>query len=588
LPGLAVAALLLVSQPAGALINPKYTVVDLMRDCRLVLVVRVSVPADGVMTAEVVETLAGEPPAEKKLTLDFSKAEDLAEERVNGAFGGEKTALAVVCVQKKKQDGVSVGALEIGTTWMGLAEAGKGAWKLDKDPSDLETVWGGSVRQLIPAIRYVLKDSSPAFPVASAMNWGRDVSLGKLAGKAHGCLVTDDGAIVLSEGGDRVFQAGAKGAPPTDVTGKLALASKSKAMAAGDFNGDGRVDLASWDGAKVWLLLRGADGKFAAPAPGCELAECLSLAALGGGLVAGTGGGAVVLAPDGKGALAARGLDGPGGVCVVADFNGDGAPDLVQVSAEALTFHAGQAKALTFAAPVVTKVKTVKTPTAVVCGDFDTDGQLDVAVAGKGGAALLSRDERGKWANIMAETGELGAASGIAQGEASIVAACSSDLNGDGRQCVALFDAAAGPGLFFNRGFACFGVARSLTFTESKLQAAEALGGGQTAGMVCDLNGDLAPDLLAVDRQQQVWAIFGETESPRKLQITASRGGADPLTVTVSMGQRLIGIWVIRPGEPAAIGLPRAGKVTLRWKTADGTEASKDVIVASPAQVKLW
>ena len=585
--GAALAALAVAPAPARALINPRYTVADLVRDSGLVLVLRAGAPQDGRLTAEVVETLVGPAPSEKKWVFDFRDAEDLSEDRVAAAFRGAKTAPAVLCLQKRKQEGRLIGALEIGTTWMGLAQGDeKGLWKLDRDPGDLETVWGGSARRLVPAIRYTLADPAANFPVASTLTWGRDRALGKLPGKAHGCLVTGDGVIVLSDGGDRLYQAGAEDGPPADVTEKLGLASKSKAMAAGDFNGDGRLDLASWDGAKLRLLLRGPDGKFAAPTAGHELAACRSLSAVGGGLAAGTSDGVALFVPDGQGGLAERRLAGPGGACTVADFNGDGAPDILQVSAHELAFYAGQRRPGSFAAPVVAKVATVKDPTALVCGDYDTDGQLDVVAAGDGGAVLLSRED-GQWTSIMAETGELGAASGLGRGEAVVVAACPSDLNGDGRQAVALFQAAASPGLFFSRGFACFGVAGSLAFSETKRPATEALGPGQMTGALCDLNADLAPDLLAVDRHENVWVIFGEASEPRPFHLTAETAGKDPLTVSVFLGERLLGIWVVRPGEPAAIALPRAGKATLRWKAADGTETARDVVVMAPARVKL-
>jgi hypothetical protein len=573
---------------AHALINPRYTPADLVRDSGLVLVLRASAPRDGRVTAEVVEALVGTPPSHKALVFDFADAEDLAEDRVAGAFGGAKTALAVMCVQKKKQDGAAVGALEIGTTWMGLVQGDeKGLWKLDRDPNDLETVWGGSARQLVPAIRYVLADRAAAFPVASTLTWGRDLALGKLPGASSGCLVTADGVIVLSEGGDRVFRPGEGGGAPTDVTAKLGLTSRSKAMAVGDFNGDGRPDLASWDGERVRLALRGADGTFGPTTAGPALAAgCRSLSALGDGLVAGMRDGLALFLADGGGGFAARRLEGPGGVCAVADFNDDGAPDIMAASAEALAFHAGGREPGTFAPPVVTQVATVKDPAAVVCGDYDTDGLLDLLVAGDGGAVLLSRLD-GRWTSIMAETGELVAASGLGRGEGTVVAACPSDLNGDGRQAVALFQAAAGPGLFFNRGFACFGVARSLEFSDRPCPATEALGGGQMTGTLADLSGDLVPDLLAADRRGHLWVIFGAAEEPRRFHLTAETAGRDPLTVSVFLGDRRLGIWVVRPGQPAAIALPAAGKVTLRWRAPDGTPQGRDVVVTDPTRVKL-
>ena len=567
---------------ALALINPKYTVVDLVRDSNQILVVRVSAPRDGKMSGEVTGALAGQAPAEPKAVFDYSEAENLTEEKIVAAFGGAKTALAVVCIHKKKQENTIVGAMEIGTTWMGLTHLNGNVWKLDEDPNGLETVWGGSARTLIPAIRYTSSDPAPEFPVAANLAWGNDLALGQLGGPAHGCLVTGDGLILLSEGGDRVYQPGTKDAKLVDVTGKLGLTTKSRRMAAGDFDGDGRMDIACWDGARLMMYSRDAAGRFSAPPCGFDLTECLSLSALDASLVIGSAKGAMLFRPNGAvGALTE--LAGGAGPCAVADFNDDGAPDIMQVSAQELTLRAGTTKPGVFAPPVTMKIAVLKEPREIVCGDYDTDGQLDMMVAGAGGTALLSRQD-GQWISTIAETGELGAAS---KDEVQAVGACLSDLNGDGRQAVAFFDASTAPGLYFNRGFACFGVARTLAFGDAKLPAAEALGNGQMAGLVWDLNGDLSPDLLAVDRQQKVWCIHTVPTESRRFQLTIEPRAKGPLTVTVSLAARALGMWVARPGEPTVIALPKAGKVTLRWKEADGTPKTREVVVTGRAQVQL-
>jgi len=576
----------LLASPTLALINPDYTVVDLVDDSSVVLVLRASAPEDGRMTAEVLEALVGKAPGFKTLSFSLPDVKDPIAVKLRGAFGGGKDATAVLCVQKGTED-APVGALEIGTAWFGLTEAGeKGAWKVGSDPKELETVWGGSARRLIPAVRYVLIDPAAGFPVASAMSWGDELSLGKLPGKAHGCFVTGDGVVVLCDGGDRVFRPGEKGSPPADVTDKLALTTKSLAMTAGDFNADGRADLASWDGKSVRLALRQKDGTFAAPTAGYALPQCRSLDAMGGTLVAGGTDGVILMTPDAQGNLTVRRLPGGEGPCAVADFNDDGAADIVQVSAKGLTFHAGRAEAGAFAPPVRSEVATVADPLVLVCGDYDTDGRLDLVVAGGGGAALLSRDD-GRWTNIMPQTGELAAALGGGSGQGRFLAACPSDINGDGRQSVALFDAAAAPGLFFNRGFACFGIARSLLFSQAKGRAAQALGRGQATGILHDLNGDLTPDLLGVDLQQDVWVIQGRPARPRRFGLTIETGVKGALTVEASIGRRPLGIHVIWLGRPTTINLPRAGKVTLQWKRRDGTVETRHVIVTGPARVSL-
>jgi hypothetical protein len=568
-------ALVALPATAFALINPQYTVTDLLKDSGAVYVLRVTAPADGKVSAEIVEALVGELPAAKKLTFDFTGAEDLPEETLSAAFGGAKTALAVMCVQKKKQDGARVAALEIGTKWIGLTQTDTATvWTMDRDPHDLETVWGSSARQLVPAIRYALGDPAASFPVATTLKWSRDVALGKLAGAAHGGVWTEDGVIILSSGGDRVFEPGTKGKPPVDVTGKLGLTTKSKALVTGDFNGDEQCDVASWDGAKLWLALRGKDGKFAAPTGGFELAECLSLAWCAGEFVVGTASGVTLLKPDGT----QRKWSGPGGPCAVADFDGTGTAEVVQVTATGLARYNASSE------PVTVKVPTITQPKVILAGDYDADGKLDLLVAGRGGVALLWRDAENHWHNVMAETGEMGEGTGA---ENDFIAACPSDFNGDGRLAAAMFDAATAPGFFFNRGFACFGVARSLSFTESKLPAAVALGKGQQAGIVGDWNGDKIPDLLAVDRDGQMWFIAGEGTEPQPFQLRLTTAQSGPVNVRINLGPRNLGVWVVRPGEVTVVTLPEAGEVTLRWKTPSGEPVTRNVPVLEPVRLKL-
>jgi hypothetical protein len=588
-----------------ALINPKYTVVDLVRDSGRIAVLRVSAPNDGLLRAEVVEVLAGEAGGERTLTFDVSDAQDLSEDDVTAAFGGADTAPAVMCVVKRLRDGVPAGALEIGTKWMGIAlDKAAGRWKLDSDQQDLETVWAGSARALAPAIRYALADPAAAFPVTADLTWARDASPGTLLGPGTGALqvALGDGlpaVVVLSGKGDRVYQSPAKCAPLKDITRDLGLTSASKAMAAGDFNGDGRVDLASWDGAKVRLFLRGADGRFAKPAGDLPLVDMRSLAAVamekGLGLIAGCGGGIAVLAPDGKGGLllqkriAADAMAelGAGGVCAVADFNDDGALDVVQAFSEGLVRYDAVLKA-DAPQPVTVAMKTVAGPACLVTGDFDTDGQLDLAVGGPGGMAVLARDSGGVWRAMTRETGELGAAVGTGDGIA-VCALSPSDVNGDGRQGLAMFSPGAAPSLFFNRGFACFGICRTLTLGESELKGAGILGNGQSTGLVADVDGDGAQDLLGADPKGAVWTLYGKATAGRRTPVTVTLADAarGPLTVTALMGGRRLGLWIVRPGEPAVIGVPKAGRLTLQWKGADGALATRELVVAAPTAVAL-
>jgi hypothetical protein len=57
---------------------------------------------------------------------------------------------------------------------------------------------------------------------------------------------------------------------------------------------------------------------------------------------------------------------------------------------------------------------------------------------------------------------------------------------------------------------------------------------------------------------------------------------ATPVTVTVRDRDRVVGMYVVRPGVPAAIARPQAGPVTLEWVDAAGKPASQKVVVVKP------
>ncbi len=134
----------------------------------------------------------------------------------------------------------------------------------------------------------------------------------------------------------------------------IAVGTGPQAIAAGDFNADGKLDLAVADGANglnshVTILLGNGDGTFT-QAPGSPIAV-------------GTG-------PD---ALA------------VGDFNGDGKLDLAVANAVSsnVTILLGNGDG-TFTQAPGSPISVDLGPDGIVAGDFNGDGKLDLAVAASG------------------------------------------------------------------------------------------------------------------------------------------------------------------------------------------------------------
>ena len=168
---------------------------------------------------------------------------------------------------------------------------------------------------------------------------------------------TNGGRVAILLGaGDGTFLS------PTFVAARdstFPVLSSIEALVAGDFNGDGSPDLAvSWNADEISVMLGHGDGTFGGPSR-----------LVGGG--------------TGPTALKAT------------DLNGDGKLDLVLSNA-----NSGDVSVLlgtgtgTFGAPQ--RFPTGNTPDAVAAGDFNGDGKMDLAVSG-GRAAILLGDGAGSF-----------------------------------------------------------------------------------------------------------------------------------------------------------------------------------------------
>jgi hypothetical protein len=188
-----------------------------------------------------------------------------------------------------------------------------------------------------------------------------------------------------------------------------------RAVAIGDLNGDGKLDLvvANQTGANVSVLLGNGNGTFQSAV----------------NYAAGTGPRAVVL----------------------GDFNGDGKLDIAVANQNGLVNVLLGNGSGGFSAPV--SYSAGSTPVALTTGDFNGDGKLDLAVANFAGnnVSILTGKGDGTFnsaVNYNTTTGSTGTApDGIVAG----------DFNGDGHLDIATSDSGGGISVLLNNGSGGFG-----------------------------------------------------------------------------------------------------------------------------------
>lgn len=586
-------AILLLTVPAIAVINPRYTPADLVKGSAQILALQVTPPGNGSMTATIREVLHGK--ATETGVLRFGVSADM-QRAVSEAFGGQKSVEAMMFLVEQ-QGGEDRSAILIESMWFAIDRSDDGM-QLVPDEDKFFEVWAGNAARLEGAVRYVQADPFADFPVAADATWIAEQDLGVLPGPAAECRELDLGGqlgrclLTIGPAGDRLFRLGSD--KTVDVTGEAGLHTASRHAAIGDFTGDGLLDLALADDTKVTILAQRPDGTFAPPAPiadveGCHSLDCVAIAGPdgqpGAGLLVGTDEGPRSLARGKNGAwilgdapAAPAGL-GPADRCLAVDVTGDGRWDAVAFHEHGLVIYPGTATG-PFGDPLTVPAIPVTAVTAVVCGDYDADGHLDLVAGGAGGVALLGRIGKASvWRDLTFATGEL-----IYHGNQSrprVVSLAPCDLNGDGRQGIALVYAARKPLIFFNRGFGCFGWARDLEpkpgggqggFFEDQeeedavaLQSIGALDAGASAGTVLDADGDGMPDLAAVITEtHRLWIVRSaraDGSSSRVLVLRSALPG--PRTVTVRTGKRITGMVVVRPGMPVSVSRERPGPALL-------------------------
>lgn len=299
----------------------------------------------------------------------------------------------------------------------------------------------------------VLGNNTGTFTLKSSIFNGGAPSLvltGDFNGDSHpDILVRSTGgndATVYIGIGDGTFEPGVSYTGPDHVTG-VALA---------DMDGDGHVDMViSGFSNDINILHGNADGTFATASSGGATVPGVFLTLVG-----------------------------------VADFNGDGIPDLV-VSSGGVGIMLGQAN-LTFASIVTSPVAPIAAFTSPVFADFNLDGHLDFAAAVPEGIALLLGRGDGTFNSFDSYR--------IPGGGSGILLA---DFNSDSIPDLATGLSPSGLQLLFGTGTGKFTLASS---TVPAPPPTVPFASGNPPFFTADFNGDGKPDVLFTDSNS---VLFG-------------------------------------------------------------------------------
>jgi hypothetical protein len=594
---------------ALALINPNFTPNDLVEQSQTILAVKLHKP-DGKQRVkmEVVKVLKGKKP-EGDLIMDLSAASQKAwAEHVGKLAAARGDAPVPFFIGKYREQGegeemeaVEAGLLQMDRDWVVMDRGkGKGVWNMSHVEAKKQGTFDGGSDMLIKAVTYLKDNPDDRVPVEIGCDWLESKKPGKAEGKVSAaCAVDLDGKgklalYVAATGGDRLYLWGGKDF--ADVTGARKLSAKSAASAWADFDADGKLDLASWDGAALTIHLQGADG-FGGKKIGTGFkpeGKVLSLLAVDAGvkgkpgLLVGTEKGPVLLAPAGDGfkaaALAAPPADlGAASPPVVADLDGDGLYDVLQPFEKDGVVWKGKGGGK-FDAPVKVGVGSGKGVTRCCTGDYDADGLLDVYMVGADCVRFWSNKGKLKFVDSFGHSGEM---CYTAQPGGSGAGTC--DLNNDGLQDIWITYASEAVHHYFNRGFRSFGKSLSTIWENQDVQADTAP--GQQAGVIEDLNGDGGQDMALVLKTGEVLVYLREVwedEPPLSVRAVLAPKSpcAGPITVTGWNDKRCLGSWNLTAGSAGALFcLAAPGKVKLKWKFPGGKEQTKTIELEEEREV---